>query len=106
MPDLPRHLRRAFEELVGQVAESGYVPDAVFARGGWGEVETIGGFLAKFVGCKQRLPTRSRLAVEGLYFQRFGRAPPESRFATYSSASRRLAEVRRGTSALISSRRG
>lgn len=93
--------RRAFEELVEQVAETGYVPDAVFPRGG-GTVETIGEFLARFVGCDQRLPVRSRRSVEEVYFQCFGTAPPESRFVTYAGAARRVAEVRRGRSSLVS----
>lgn len=98
---LPRELRTALAELIEQVAETGYVPDAVFAGDGRREIETIGEFLAKFVGCDERLAGKSRASIEEIYRQRFGTAPPPSRFATYARAARRIAEVRRGVSGLV-----
>jgi hypothetical protein len=99
---LSRELRGAFEDLVRQIAETGYVPDAVFRRGDRRGIETIGEFLARFVGCDQRLSASSRASIEGLYFRCFGNAPSASRFATYARAARRIAEVRREVSGLVS----
>lgn len=97
---MPAELRRDFERLVAQIAEGGYVPDAVFAEGEPQGIETIGEFLGRFVGCEEVLRNGCRAAVEGLYLERFGGAPAASRFASYASAARRIAEVRRGVSGL------
>lgn len=97
----PNQLRRAFEDLVAQIAESGYVPDAVFPAGDPKAIETIGEFLARFVGCADTLPVGIRSALTEVYFQHLGVTPPESRIGTYAKAARRIAEVRRGTSGLV-----
>lgn len=97
---LSRQLRSAFADLVGQSAEAGYVPDAVFPAGDHSEIETIGEFLGRFVGCEEQLPARCRRSIEDAYLQCFGRVPGASRFATYASAARRIAELRRGRSGL------
>jgi hypothetical protein len=96
----PNQLRRAFEDLVAQIAESGYVPDAVFPAGDPKGIETIGEFLARFVGCEDRLRVSTRNAVREVYVQCFGATPPESRFETYAKSARRIGEVRRERSGL------
>ena len=95
---LSRELRSAFDELVGRIAESGYVPDAVFREGDGSGIETICEFLGRCVGCEDRLGASSRMAIEDAYKRRFGRAPAADRFATYARAARRIAELRRGVS--------
>jgi hypothetical protein len=98
---LPIQLRRAFNDLAARSLETGYIPDAVFPAGDREAIETIGEFLAQFVGCTDRLPASTRSAVKELYIQSFGAAPPENRFETYAKAARRVAEVRLGRSDLV-----
>jgi hypothetical protein len=94
-----RSFDREFDQLVEGIAESGFIPDAVFPDRS-SEPLTMNEFLGRFVGCGRPLPTVARRVLSGIYFERLGVSLGEQQLDTYAKAARRMRELRRGESGL------
>lgn len=90
---------RDFDQLVEAIAESGFIPDAVFPDRGAGPV-TMNEFLGRFVGCGRPLAADARRALSTIYGERLGLTLGEEHLDTYAKAARRVREPRRGESGL------
>jgi hypothetical protein len=91
---------RAFDSLVAEIGESGFIPDAVFAEGSASDPQTINEFLGQFVGSSKRPPPEVRETIGAAYGERFGISLSESQVGTYAKAARRVRELKRGESSL------
>lgn len=94
------HPERAFDRLVTQIGDSGFIPDAVFPGGSRDEPQTMNEFLGQFVGCRKSLSANARRSLNGVYEEQLGVSLRKEQINTYAKAARRIRELRRGESTL------